>query len=560
MSISIRETYQGRHVLVTGTTGFLGKVWLAMALDRLDDIGRLYVLVRKKGLRGVNKRFEKIVNTSPVFKPLHEKYGAQLSELMSQRVEVVEGDISEPDFGMDAPTAQRLKQDLDLIVNCAGLVDFAPDIRTGVSSNVDGSINAVRFAADSDRAKLVHISTCYVAGNRQGRIGETIVDGYTPKGIADFDPAEELEDLRETIVRLEAEHEDPALEDVIKAEVLEQITKRDLDASNATLVRNMTHRHRQQRLKKIMQKEGERRAEIFGWPNSYTYTKSISEQLLAREAAASGVDYCVLRPAIVESSTSFPVPGWNEGFNTSGPLVYLLGTWFKHLPGKPGNAFDVVPVDMVCKGITIAGSALLRGEHKQVYQCGTSGTNPLTISRATELTGLGHRRYYKKRGDNAVERVLLANWGARVVPMNHPLAMHNVRKTAGGLSNLLRKAPGKAPVKKQAGRAADGIDKANKGLKQVERVCELFKPFVHDNNWTFETRSLSSHTITEPEFRFEPEQIVWRKYWMDVHMPGLRKWCFPQFEGKQIESYTPRHKFTLLAPATQISARAVGNT
>ena len=40
------------------------------------------------------------------------------------------------------------------------------------------------------------------------------------------------------------------------------------------------------------------------------------------------------RPAIVESAVAFPTPGWNEGLNTSGPLAYFVGTWFRHLPAR----------------------------------------------------------------------------------------------------------------------------------------------------------------------------------------------------------------------------------
>ena len=34
------------HLLVTGFTGFLGKVWVAFLLDHLEEVGRLTLLVR----------------------------------------------------------------------------------------------------------------------------------------------------------------------------------------------------------------------------------------------------------------------------------------------------------------------------------------------------------------------------------------------------------------------------------------------------------------------------------------------------------------------------------
>ena len=69
-----------------------------------------------------------------------------------------------------------------------------------------------------------------------------------------------------------------------------------------------------------MTKQGMERAAKWGWPNIYTYTKSMGDQLVARE---TGIVRAIVRPAIVESAVAYPFRGWNEGFTTSAPLVYL---------------------------------------------------------------------------------------------------------------------------------------------------------------------------------------------------------------------------------------------
>ena len=46
----------------------------------------------------------------------------------------------------------------------------------------------------------------------------------------------------------------------------------------------------------------------------------MGDQLVARE---TGIFRSIVRPAIVESAVAFPFRGWNEGFTTSAPLVYL---------------------------------------------------------------------------------------------------------------------------------------------------------------------------------------------------------------------------------------------
>jgi len=548
--------------MITGTTGFLGKVWLAKMLYDLGDVPfKAYVLIRKKGLRPVEHRFEKFAGTSPVFKPLHERHGAGLGAWLAERIEVIEGDISQPNFGMDDEVAARLKKDLDVIINCAGLVDFSPDVRLGLSSNVDGAVYAAEFTAACDHASLVHVSTCYVAGARGGRIAEEIGDRYAPNG-EEFDPEAELAAVRAEIDAILAEQEDPSSEDALRDDVMALIRERGLDENNATLVRNMTHRHRQQRVKILMTKLGEKRAAMWGWCNTYTYTKSIAEQLLKKVGAEKGTRYSVVRPAIVESSVRFPFPGWNEGFNTSGPLVYLLGTWFKHLPARAETPFDVVPVDLVCNALSIAGAGLLAGQEGAVYHAGTSDKNQFTIGRALDLSALGHRRYYRKHGESALQRVLLSRWDGTVSKPGHLLSIHNVRKTARGLKGLLHKLPNKVPkqIRKQAEMVGDGLGEIEKGLKPVQKACDLFLPFIHDTNWIFAADGLANANVVEPEFRFSTEDIDWRSYWLDVHMPGLRKWCFPQLEGKPTPAYKPAHpfKFERALPEAAARARAEG--
>src|SRR5688500_12317647 len=112
--LSLHEIYAGKQVFITGASGFVGKEWLAMALTRLPDIGKVYVLLRGKG-RGVRERFEKIISESMCFRPLHELHGANLSEYISERVEVVGGDVSAPGLGIDPAVAKRLQREVDLV-------------------------------------------------------------------------------------------------------------------------------------------------------------------------------------------------------------------------------------------------------------------------------------------------------------------------------------------------------------------------------------------------------------------------------------------------------------
>src|SRR5437660_6344273 len=136
-----------------------------------------------------------------------------------------------------------------------------------------------------------------------------------------------------------------------------------------------------------------KRAQDLGWPNTYTFTKSLAESLIAKYS--SGLPVAIVRPAIVETSVRKPFPGWNEGINTSASLSYLLGTYFRQLPSNERKRLDLIPVDLVCRGMTLIAAAIIKRRHDRVYQLATSAVNPCDMRRSIELTCLAHRKYYR---------------------------------------------------------------------------------------------------------------------------------------------------------------------
>lgn len=540
--VSIRETYEGRHILLVGGSGFVGKVCLAMILQRIPDIGRVYMLLRDKG-EGVAARFEQLVNEGFVFAPLHEQYEAELSEYISRRVEVVAGDVGQADLGLEPEVAARLHGCVDLVINVAGLVDFNPDLRDAYETNVLGAIHVADFVERCERARLIHVSTCYVAGQRDGFIPERVLP-QTPGG-EPMDAAAELAKLQEIMAQTEADNASAEVDAQLHRDVIKRLQTRGVEPSERR-IRDMVRRLKRKRLRETMVQAGTDRAKALSWPNTYTYTKALAEYLLVDRE--DRLDFAIFRPAIVESSVEFPFPGWNEGFNTTGPLVYLAKTWFRHIPAMPGNPLDVIPVDMICKAMIIAGAALLRGEHAQVYQCGTSERNEMPIDRLTELSALGHRQWLRKHGENAIHKVVLARWDALAADPDHVLNLGNIRGVLTQVSRYLKHGmPQKIPseLQESADRLAQETDNTTRRLRQIEDVLELFQPFTHDHYFVFECRSVDRFAVAEPEFRFEPESINWRRYWLEVHMPGLRRWCFPIYENKPKELYEPAVPFSL---------------
>ncbi|HEV8421479.1 MAG TPA: SDR family oxidoreductase, partial [Actinomycetota bacterium] len=147
---SVREALSGRHVLITGATGFLGTALLERILSELPDT-RITVLVRGRYGSPPASRIQEILSSN-AFRPLRERIGAEGSQRLAvERTALVEGDVTE------APP--ELPGDLDVVFHCAATVSFDPPVDQAFQVNVLGArrlYEAVR--AGGSRAHLVHVS------------------------------------------------------------------------------------------------------------------------------------------------------------------------------------------------------------------------------------------------------------------------------------------------------------------------------------------------------------------------------------------------------------------
>ncbi len=218
--LSVRRALADKHILLIGVTGFIGKVWMVDLLEQIPDIGKITLLIRRNRTTTAQRRFEKIVEESPTLDGLQKQYGARLGEFLRQKIDVVEGDVSQPGLGLEEAVRARLAKSLDLVVNSAGLTDFNPDLRDAVSSNVESAEHLLHFIRISDHSALMHLSTCYVVGMRDGRVTEDLHDGYNPANVKNFDAEREIASLRETMQHIEERSESTELARALRRQAL----------------------------------------------------------------------------------------------------------------------------------------------------------------------------------------------------------------------------------------------------------------------------------------------------------------------------------------------------
>ena len=528
--LSVRRALSGKHVMLIGVTGFIGKVWLVNTLMELPKIGRIYLLIRRQKSNPAVRRFEKLVEESPVFDPLYDRYGAGLSQFLLERVEVVEGDVCQPGLALAPQVSEALQKNLDLIINSSGLTDFNPDLRDALATNVDAAINVTEFVRKSDHAGLLHLSTCYVAGARDGRVGEALRPSYAPAGVA-FDAEAEWRSLHELVKQAEQRAE--------SAEVTEELRQQALRKEHAakdlggTALENQIRKNRFRWLREYLTEAGMERAAELGWPNTYTLTKSLAESLIATYGA--GLPIAVVRPAIVETSVAEPFVGWNEGINTSASLSYLLGTSFRQLPTNERKRLDIIPVDSVCRGMTLIGAAIVERRHEPLYQLATSVTNPCDMRRSIELTSLAHRKHY--RAQEGLEYWLRLRLDA--IPVSKERYNRMSAPAQKAIVKSIQRIMSPLPLKKTP------LVRAERNLERVEKLIKLFEPFILHNEHDFAADNVErlSHALVEDEksaFGYDTRSIDWWDYWINIHIPALRKWTYPLIEGRPLEARPAR--------------------
>ncbi len=533
--LSVREALAGKRIMLIGVTGFIGKVWLVNLLMDLPEIGRIYLLIRRQKSNPAEGRFEKLVEESPVFDPLYKRYGAGLARFLRERVEVVEGDVSQPDLGLARDVSESLRKNLNLVVNSSGLTDFNPDLRDALLTNVDAAVSIVEFVRKSDHAGLLHLSTCYVAGTRDGRVGETLRPNYTPAGVANFDADAEWRSLHELARR--------ATEKAESAEITEELRRQALQKEHASkdlkgaALDNQIRKNRVRWLRNYLTEAGKKRANELGWANTYTLTKSLAESLIYKYG--EGLPIAVVRPAIVETSVEKPFLGWNEGINTSASLSYLLGTYFRQLPSNERKRLDVIPVDSVCRGMTLIAAAIVERRNALVYQLATSVTNPCDMRRSIELTSLAHRKHY--RALEGLESWLRLRFDA--IPVSKQRYERMSAPAQKAIIKSIQRIVSPLPLRKTP------LARAERNLEKVEKLIELFEPFILLNEHDFVAENVEKLTYAlVPEeraaFGYDTRSIDWWEYWINIHIPALRRWTYPLIEGRPLEA-RPSRSFQL---------------
>eukprot|EP00357_Protocruzia_adherens_P036375 CAMPEP_0115042952 /NCGR_PEP_ID=MMETSP0216-20121206/46573_1 /TAXON_ID=223996 /ORGANISM="Protocruzia adherens, Strain Boccale" /LENGTH=494 /DNA_ID=CAMNT_0002425167 /DNA_START=140 /DNA_END=1621 /DNA_ORIENTATION=+ len=312
--------YDNKTLLVSGCTGFVGKVMLEKLLTTFPKIKKIFILVRARSDASVVERFQKDILESPCFNRLRQRQGTEFHNFVFSKVVPVHGDLLKDKLGVNPETYKLLEEEVQVIINSAASVDFLARLDHNLAINVLGPMRILELARGCKNLVIfTQISTSYVNSDKSGWIEEKIYNDFRK------DPEEALTEILSIP------------EDKIEA----------------------------------------RQAEILGeFPNTYTYTKSLAERLL--QLRRGTIPLLIARPAIIGCSHFDPEPGWTDSVDAAGALFLTAGMGLvKKAVGREDNIGDIVPADTVVDTVLVASAKYAAPNAFQVIQIGTSYLNPV---------------------------------------------------------------------------------------------------------------------------------------------------------------------------------------
>jgi thioester reductase-like protein len=270
-----------RCILLTGVTGFLGKVVLNELVERHPGAS-IFVLVRPDDRHSARDRFVAKVTRSPAFAAHRRGW--------DEGIQVLSGDLARPRCGLSDEDYDRVTSSVTEIIHCAASIDFDLPIAAACEANATGALEVLELARATESLRaMVSVSTAYVTPHRDGGI------------------AEEVPDLVGDPERIYA-------------------SIRGGEANEKELLARTGH------------------------PNTYTFTKCLAEQLLARRRG--NVPLRIVRPSIISACVARPSAGWIDSRAALAGFVAMVGAgYMRAVVANPETRLDVVPCDEVAARI-----------------------------------------------------------------------------------------------------------------------------------------------------------------------------------------------------------------
>ncbi|XP_026390088.1 alcohol-forming fatty acyl-CoA reductase-like [Papaver somniferum] len=495
---SIVESVDNKTILVTGATGFLAKLFVEKLLRVQPNLKQLFLVIRAPDSASVTQRFHNEVIGKEVFRVLKKKHGVEFNSFISEKVTPVAGDVTLENLGInDSELTKKLWSEVDFVANFAATTNFDERYDVAFDINTMGAKHVLEFSKKCVKLKLLlHISTAYVWGEKSGLLLENpLRKGETLNGT--------------TSVKLDSQVEMKLISQRQKELKAEQLPKKEETIA--------------------MKEFGLQRARLFGWPNTYVFTKAMGEMEIGELIESrNDLPVVILRPTIITSTFREPFPGWIEGVRTIDSIILGAGKGkVKCFLARADVIMDLIPGDMVVNAAIVAmiSHANQPSDARQqfIYQVGSSARAPLETTRLRNYV----YNYFSKNPLISTSSIGKSNGKPIQVSypfifptmasfltflyVTHMLPLKGLRLANAVFCNYFR----------------DNCNDAERKITFITKLVKLYEPYIlfkgiFDDLNTERLRIAVRGSAAEADtFYFDPNCINWDEYFMNTHIPGL---------------------------------------
>ncbi|XP_017035510.1 fatty acyl-CoA reductase wat-like [Drosophila kikkawai] len=444
MDTGIQEFFRNKTVFLTGGSGFLGKVVIEKLL-RTTEVKRIYSLFRPKRGVSIGERVS-VWEKDSIFEVLLKTKPDAL-----QRVCPIAGDCQQPDLGLCELDKGLLVSEVQVVIHGAATVRFDEAMHLSLAINVRATRLMLQLAKRMTQlVSFVHVSTAY-----SNSVATDIDERFYP---------EHLRDGSDKIL---------ALGELLSAETIDNMTS----------------------------------ALVGSFPNTYTYTKALAEDVIRREAG----NLCIFRPSIIMPVCKEPEVGWTEGLNGPQALIFGIARGVVRVLTFDSNSkFNLVPVDY-CANVILAcawttGTNIGHAEKPPIYTFGSTRKNQLCLKNFLELG-------FSFINRNPLNNVLWYPFLIRFPPLLFPFAAFFFHTLPGYFLDALLRLNGRKPI-------------LGKVYSKIHKNIALLGPFMRTTfNFGMSNTQGLLETLSKKDrfmYDFDMDRLDWDHYFQGA-FSGMRK-------------------------------------
>lgn len=503
----IVDALKGKTILVTGSTGFLGKSIVEKCLRSIPEIARINLAIRSSARRPALERLEREVLTSPAFKRLKEELGEEgFARLVKEKLAVVEIDLGRDGLGLTDSGRDQLRA-CDIVIHSAAAVEFDNPADLSAQTNLLGAARMVEaLKATGALPHLVHVSTAYVGGMLRGLVRE---EAPLDPGLNWRHEAAVLANLRGPV---EEESRQPELLNRLRREARSR-----MGPAGTPAVARATERLRDRWVKDRLIERGRVHANAMGFADIYSFTKAMAEHAVVE--LHGDIPLSIVRPSIIESALAEPFPGWLEGFRMAEPLILAFGRGvLRDFSGLPDSILDIIPADFVVNTVLAVAANPPPDAKPRVYHAASGTRNPLRFRTMTDEAA----KYFARNPlrDKYGQAIGTPTW---TYPTRGELATR--ARTALRFVEAAQWVIERLPLGATVAQISDDLNAEKERLDRGVNLIQLYGVYT-EVDCIFDTRNVTAIWDRVPEeerkiFPFDPALYDWERYFQDVHFPTV---------------------------------------